>query len=208
MQSVRYKIIEFVLIFILLPVSFVFDYPLVIKVFISLFGFAYIIYVLLKVEGNKFKIAPKLKWKRFWKQTTINLIIIAILTTLFVLFTDQASLYVVVKNNPVKWLIIIFVYSVFSVYPQELLYRTFYFQRYSQLFRNSTVLIFLNAAVFCMAHLFFRNGMVILVTFMGGVLFALTFVKTKSTLLVSLEHAIYGSWLFTVGMGGMLGFPS
>jgi len=27
-------------------------------------------------------------------------------------------------------------------------------------------------------------------------------------LLVSIEHAIYGCWLFTVGMGSMLGFPS
>lgn len=47
-----------------------------------------------------------------------------------------------------------------------------------------------------------------ILTFIGGLLFALTFKKTKSTLLVSIEHAIYGSWLFTVGMGEMLGFPS
>lgn len=45
-------------------------------------------------------------------------------------------------------------------------------------------------------------------TFVGGLLFAFTFQKTKSTLLVTVEHAIYGSWLFTVGMGNMLGFPS
>jgi hypothetical protein len=25
--------------------------------------------------------------------------------------------------------------------------------------------------------------------------------------LVSIEHAIYGNWLFTVGMGEMLAFP-
>jgi membrane protease YdiL (CAAX protease family) len=45
-------------------------------------------------------------------------------------------------------------------------------------------------------------------TFIGGILFAYTYQKTKSTLLVSIEHAIYGCWLFTVGMGTMLGFPS
>jgi hypothetical protein len=47
-----------------------------------------------------------------------------------------------------------------------------------------------------------------ILTFIGGILFAFTFKKTKSTLLVSIEHAIYGCWLFTVGMGEMLGFPS
>jgi hypothetical protein len=56
--------------------------------------------------------------------------------------------------------------------------------------------------------MFFKNTLVLFLTFLGGVLFALTYNKTRSTLLVSIEHAIYGSWLFTVGMGNMLGFPS
>ena len=65
-----------------------------------------------------------------------------------------------------------------------------------------------NAALFSLAHIFFKNTLVMILTFIGGILFALTFKKTKSTLLVSIEHAIYGSWLFTVGMGEMLGFPN
>jgi membrane protease YdiL (CAAX protease family) len=67
--------------------------------------------------------------------------------------------------------------------------------------------ILINAGLFSLAHLFFRNALVMLLTFLGGILFALTFKKTKSTLLVSIEHSIYGCWLFTVGMGEILGFP-
>jgi membrane protease YdiL (CAAX protease family) len=59
-----------------------------------------------------------------------------------------------------------------------------------------------------LAHLFFKNTLVIVLTFLGGILFAITYHKTNSTLLVSIEHAIYGCWLFTVGMGSMLGFPT
>jgi membrane protease YdiL (CAAX protease family) len=103
---------------------------------------------------------------------------------------------------------ILFIYSFFSVYPQELIYRTFFFQRYESLFRSNLVFTLVNAAVFSLAHIFFKNTLVMLLTFIGGILFALTFKKTKSTLLVSIEHAIYGCWLFTVGMGAMLGFPS
>ena len=103
---------------------------------------------------------------------------------------------------------LLFIYSFFSVYPQELIYRTFYFQRYKSLFKSKVLLIFLNAVVFCLAHIFFQNTFVLILTFLGGLLFALTYQKTKSTLLVSIEHAIYGCWLFTVGMGNMLGFPS
>jgi membrane protease YdiL (CAAX protease family) len=66
----------------------------------------------------------------------------------------------------------------------------------------------MNAIFFSLGHLFFKNTLVIVLTFLGGLLFAFTFNKTKSTLLVSIEHAIYGCWLFSVGMGSMLGFPS
>ncbi len=68
--------------------------------------------------------------------------------------------------------------------------------------------MFINAIVFSLGHIFFKNTLVMILTFVGGLLFAFTFQKTRSTLLVTVEHAIYGSWLFTVGMGDMLGFPS
>ena len=100
------------------------------------------------------------------------------------------------------------VYSLFSVYPQELIYRTFFYERYEALVKNEDLFIFINAILFSLAHLFFKSGIVLLITFIGGLLFAYTYFKTKSTLLVTIEHAIYGSWLFTVGMGTMLGFPA
>ena len=76
------------------------------------------------------------------------------------------------------------------------------------LFKNTKVLIFANAVFFAAAHLLFKNNLVLALTFLGGLIFAFSYYKTQSTLLVSIEHAIYGSWLFTVGMGSMLGFPS
>ena len=208
MQSLNFKLTEFFLIFIVIPVSFVLDFPVLIKAVIGISGYAYVLYVLLKVEHNKFKISKSINWKPFWMQTLIKLIVIALLTILFVFFTDRNQLFTVVLNKPLLWLSILFFYSVFSVYPQELLYRTFYFQRYKDVFKNEKSLIFVNAIVFSLAHLLFKSPLVILLTFLGGLLFAFTFYKTKSTLLVSIEHAIYGCWLFTVGMGDMLGFPS
>jgi len=65
MQSTRYKLIEFFIIFIIVPVSFAIEFPIWIKMVIGILGFGYIIFVLLKVETNKFKIAPHLNWKQF-----------------------------------------------------------------------------------------------------------------------------------------------
>ncbi|WP_445731800.1 CPBP family intramembrane glutamic endopeptidase [Mariniflexile sp.] len=208
MNSTIYKSIELFLIFILLPISFVFPYAPWIKLSIGSLGFLYVIYMLLKVENETFRIAPNLHWKRFWKETLIKFLLIAFLTTGFVWFTDKRALFEVVVNKPKMWVLFMLIYIFFSVYPQELLYRTFFFKRYKYLFKNESLFIFVNAILFSLAHLFFKNGLVLIMTFLGGLLFAFTFNKTKSTLLVSIEHAIYGSWLFTVGMGAMLGFPT
>lgn len=207
MNSVFYKGIEFFVIFILIPVSYSLSYSAYIKLALGVLGLCYIIYILLKVENEKFRITPYLNWKLFWIETLIKFLLIAFLTTLFVWLTNTKALFEVVLNKPIMWVKFLLIYSFFSVYPQELLYRTFFFKRYKMLFKNELLFIFINAIVFSLAHLFFKNSLVIILTFLGGLLFALTFNKTKSTLLVSIEHAIYGSWLFTVGMGSMLGFP-
>ena len=207
MKSTLYRLIELIVLFIVFPVSSLFEYPTVIKFLLGISGFIYVIFVLLKVEKNKFIINPNLNWKYFWKMTALKFSIIVILTTLFVWYTENDNLFNVVLNKPLMWIGILFVYSVFSVYPQELVFRTFFFQRYKGLFLKDGVFILINAMLFSLAHLIFKNGLVILITFLGGLLFAFTFNKSKSTLLVSIEHAIYGCWLFTVGMGEMLGFP-
>ncbi len=208
MQSKTYKLLEWFIIFIMIPVSFAIHYSIWVKLALGCIGFTYIIYVLLRGEKQKFKIASHLNWKCFWSQTLIKLFIIAILTSIFVWFTDREALFSVLINKPLKWVILLFVYSFFSVYPQELIYRTFYFKRYSDIISNPFLFVFINAILFSLAHIFFANVLVSTITFFGGVLFAITYLKTKSTLLVSIEHAIYGSWLFTVGMGAMLGFPT
>tara|TARA_R110002096_G_scaffold432067_1_gene648208 strand:+ start:19873 stop:20499 length:627 start_codon:yes stop_codon:yes gene_type:complete len=208
MNSTLYKLSEFFIIFILVPVSFSINFSPWIKLIIGFLGFIYVIYVLLKIEKLSFKVSKNIRWKRFWKEIVIKLFVIMILTTLFVWITNKDALFNILLNKPKLWIFILFVYSLFSVYPQELIYRTFYFQRYQSLIPNIKLFIFINAVVFTLAHLFFKNTLVIILTFLGGLIFAFTYKRNKSTLLVSIEHAIYGSWLFTVGMGDMLGFPA
>jgi CAAX protease family protein len=65
----------------------------------------------------------------------------------------------------------------------------------------------INAALFSIAHIFFRNIYVIILTFSVGILFALSYIKTRSLFLVSIDHAIYGFWISTLGVGEILAFP-
>lgn len=208
MQSLRYKLLELFTLFIILPISFLINYPIWIKAVMGGCCFVYIIFVLLKIEKYKFKVPLDVNWPEFLQRILLPSVLILIVTTCYVWLTDESQLFHVLLNNPTLWLSILFFYSLFSVYPQELIYRTFFFKRYQQLCKNKYVFIIINAVLFSLAHIFFTNILVIMLTFIGGIFFALTYKKTKSTLLVTVEHSLYGCWLFTVGMGDMLGFPS
>jgi membrane protease YdiL (CAAX protease family) len=207
MKASTYLATEFSLLFVLLPLSFTIPYPAWIKAILAVTGFIYIIFVLRRVERISFAIEKHIAWKYFWKRVAVTFLVVAVVTTLFVLISDSSALFYVPMNKPGLYFIILFVYTFLSVWPQEIVYRTFFMNRYSRLFRSKYLLVFINAVLFSLAHLFFRNTLVSILTFLGGLLFALTFLKYKSTLLVSIEHAIYGNWLFTVGMGQMLAFP-
>jgi len=118
------------------------------------------------------------------------------------------SLFIVLIKDPVLWLSVCLFYCFISVLPQEFLYRSFFFKRYKVLMSSDYGFILLNALVFCAAHLMFYNWLVLLATFCGGLLFAYTYHKTRSFWLVSVEHSLYGLWIFTVGLGEMLAFPA
>ncbi len=207
MQTPRYLLTEFLVIFILVPVSFAMPYWVWLKAIIALLGFGYILYVLFRIEKIKFKVQKGIDWKSFWKRIGISFFVIAIVTSLFVYFNNASNLFYVPRTNLSLFFIILLVYTFLSVWQQEIIYRTFFFKRYERLFSSTKLLLFVNAIVFSLAHIFFRNTLVLVLTFVGGVLFALTYLKFRSTTLVSIEHALYGNWLFTVGMGKMLAFP-
>ncbi|MBL4888003.1 MAG: CPBP family intramembrane metalloprotease [Flavobacteriaceae bacterium] len=199
--------IEFLILFVLLPLSLTIKYNIRIKAFLILLGFVYIIFVLLKNYWKTFenKRKPHLKW--FWKRTFMQLGIIIVFTTIYMYVVEKSYLFYMVIEKPQTWLLFVGIYSLLSVYPQELIYRTFYFKRYKALFSNTQLFIYVNAIIFSLAHLFFGSLMVQIITLIGGLIFAWTYHKTQSTFLVSIQHAIYGSWLFSVGMGPLLGFP-
>lgn len=202
-----YKLLEAVLIFIVIPFSFLYDYSVWVKIGIAIFGFAYIVWMLLRVEKQKFALSKSIRWNAFWQLLLKRGALIIVFTLGYMFFVASEGLFSVILNKPILWIIIVIMYSLTSVYPQELIYRTFFDIRYRKYFKNRWSFIFINALVFSFAHIIFWNTLVLVLTFIGGLFFAITYEKTKSTVLVSIEHAIYGSWLFTIGMGAMLGFP-
>lgn len=137
----------------------------------------------------------------------IRFVLLVVLTVIFMLTFHPSDLFIVAKRNVPMLIGISLFYSLFSVFPQEFFYRSYFYARYSQLFNQKRLGIFLNAVLFSFAHIAFKNLLVLAMTFIGGLVFSMSYLKTKSLMITSIEHALYGCWLFTVGMGEMLAFP-
>lgn len=105
------------------------------------------------------------------------------------------------RQHPRFWALVMAAYPILSVYPQGVLYRAFFFQRYAALFPSRWTMIVASAAAFSFVHIIFRNPLAVSFTFFGGLLFAWRYAETGSLATSALEHALYGCWLFTVGLG-------
>jgi len=106
-----------------------------------------------------------------------------------------------VRQNPTFWAIVMLAYPVLSVYPQGILYRAIFFERYAVLFPGKWAMIVASAAAFAFLHIIFRNTLAVALTFAGGLLFAFRYAETNSLFTSSAEHALFGCWLFTIGLG-------
>lgn len=136
-----------------------------------------------------------------------------LIITFLVRLWAPALLFALMRNHPRVWVMILVGYPLFSVYPQGLIYRAFFFHRYRPLIEKgfsgltlgprarSVILIVASAGTFALMHILFHNWVALALTFPGGILFALRYCKTRSLAVSSFEHALYGCFLFTVGLG-------
>ena len=142
--------------------------------------------------------------RAFWRRLGKTLVVFVPLAALFTLATWMLKPGMFLgfpRSAPQWWLVVLVFYPILSVYPQELIYRTFFFHRYKPLFRRTHWLVLASGLAFGIAHLFFANWIAPVLTGLGGILFALTYARTNSTLQASLSHGLWGDFLFTVGLG-------
>jgi uncharacterized protein len=106
------------------------------------------------------------------------------------------------RTKPYYWLAIFLLYPILSAYTQELLFRSFFFERFKALYaQHPYLLASVNVLLFSYVHIVFENWIAMVFTLVGGVLFAHTYLTTRSTTLVTIEHALYGNALYTLGYG-------
>lgn len=122
-------------------------------------------------------------------------------------------LFALPLDQTLMWLGLLVLYPLLSAWPQEIIFRTFFFHRYKKIFKSKQLRAWLSAISFALAHLLFGNWVAVVGSFFAGLVFSYTYLHSRSTLLVALEHSLWGCWLFTAGLGihfdsGMLAEPS
>ena len=105
------------------------------------------------------------------------------------------------REEPKLWFVFVVCYPIFSVYPQEVIFRAYFCHRYERLFGPVWLLVVANAAAFAWAHIIFGNWVAPLLTFFGGLLFASSFRRTSSLAVCCMEHALWGLLVLSVGLG-------
>jgi len=138
---------------------------------------------------------------RDWRTLSMRFAVIASCLALYTVLVEPGNFMAILRHNPMFWALIMITYTFLSVVPQEIIYRGFFFHRYSSLFAHKTVSVIINAALFAFAHILFRNWVAVIGSFVAGLLWAATYLGSKSLLVVSIEHALYGNLVFTLGIG-------
>ncbi|MFK7760170.1 MAG: CPBP family intramembrane glutamic endopeptidase [Phycisphaerales bacterium] len=105
------------------------------------------------------------------------------------------------RQLPIILVFITIFYPWVSAYPQEITHRAFFFHRYAPILGTGRTILILNILTFSWLHIPMWNPIALIMTLPAGIIFATTYLRTKSALSAGFEHAIYGIWAFACGLG-------
>lgn len=136
-----------------------------------------------------------------WKGLALKGAVVGVLLLALVFLVNPGMFLGFPRSSPGTWVVVMLLYPFLSALPQELLYRSFFFRRYSGIFGSGAGLVAASAISFSFLHIVYDNPWALGLSLAGGFLFARTYRRSESLLLTAAEHALYGCLVFTIGMG-------
>lgn len=196
------RAVELALLFLLLPLLYVLDI-LAVPVLLMLALFTVICCVILLRDPafDRKRLCNSGGFRARLPVMLRGFAVNAVVITLAVIVFDPDLLFAFLRRAPAIWAIVMVFYPLVSVYPQELVYRAFFFHRYRILFPKRWMMMAASTAVFGYTHIVFENPLAVVMTLIGGWLFARTYERSRSVLACTVEHALYGCFIFTIGLG-------
>jgi hypothetical protein len=143
---------------------------------------------------------PKV-FKQFVKKILIRFVPAAVALTALTFIIRPENIFIFPRERILIWAMVMVLYPILSAYPQELVNTTILFHRYRKLFTSEKVKIAISALSFSFLHIIFDNYVAVILSLIGGYLFTITYRKSNSLFTAAFEHAVYGCFVFTVGLG-------
>jgi len=197
----RFLRYEFFVLFIVVPVVLFIVVPTPVLPFLWIIAFYCYLILLKDSKFNKKNFLRQELVSKNIKIIFLQFLGISAFIALFIAIFMPDMFFSLIKENPVLWLAVIILYPLLSVYPQELVYRAFFFHRYKKLFKDKEFMHLVNAFLFGFMHIIFHNWIAVILTIGGGYIFAKLYHKTHSLLVLFISHSLYGCMLFTIGLG-------
>lgn len=200
----RFLFFEFIVLFILLPFVFYFlrhtlaPYLLLCLITILLLC---LLTLLTDPRFKRFRLWNFKKLKEFLPYVMEKFVVAAFAIAIASWWFTPQWFFLLPTEQTLMWLALLIFYPILSAWPQEIIFRTYFFHRYKRLFKSKVLRVWLSAFSFALAHLMFANWIAVVGSFVAGLVFAYTYMISRSTMLVSLEHSLWGCWLFTAGLG-------
>lgn len=200
-KTKQFLIVEFIFLFLCLPILLFFITTIPVLPFLWIVSLWCFFILKKEAKFTKENFVNTKNIKKVFFKILIHFLVITVILLTFIVFFMPDKVFILIRENPLFWLVIMIVYPILSVYPQELVYRAFFFYRYKEFIKNKNLFILGNALVFGYMHILFHNSIAVFLTIGGGVIFAKVYEKTNSLMIVSIAHALYGCMIFTIGLG-------
>ena len=136
-----------------------------------------------------------------WRGLLLRSAVAGLVIAALVLWLAPARLLALPQERPSRWLLGLVLYPFLSAWPQEVLYRAFFFRRYAVLFGTPGALVVGSGVAFALLHLVYPNPVAPLLSLPAGLILAWRYGRHGRLGPVWLEHVLYGLLLFSLGLG-------
>src|SRR5687768_14022719 len=115
-----------------------------------------------------------------WKSVLGRFIPLAAVLAVLFFVLQPAPPFAFPREHTLHWFFFSLFFPLVPAYPEELVFRVFFLNRYRGLFGYRPLRIFASALSFSLAHLHLANPWALSLSFAGGLLFAYTFERSRS----------------------------
>lgn len=159
------------------------------------------------------RLSKKISWKNlfakppagWWQGPCARAALALLLITGYVLIFEPQNLFNLPQKNFWLWLLIILLYPLFSVLPQELVYRIYIFEVHKKLLGTQLVALLVSSVLFAWVHIVFAGWLAVAACMLAGLALGYSYACNRSKKgaiwALILEHSLYGQMIFTIGLG-------